>query len=286
MPDKCPDCHEPIPYFASHCRCGTFIGFPNRRAAEAEHAELAQRSADAITDATRRGASALLAELNRQVEQSLPVIAMYFEACDDILRDRKYLNYHKQVEFGMRPPATIVNHGDRAMVGERLFPNYSAHIQYAALSPSGAGLATYGPVAVRWLVTPTYLGRRISLLEENSFTFFEKHGLGTLHVPVPPGWRATWEDRSILASAKIGSRLTSATAADDIADMVLHIGATRQDDNFIEVHIYDEKGLDRKDVDRVTCQKAPATPEEHFRWDLIKEICASLRINIVEQKSC
>ena len=65
------------------------------------------------------------------------------------------------------------------MVEARLFPMYGEHIAYAALSPDGRGLPNYGPIAVRWQVAPAYVGRRASLLEENSFIFSRPIASGT-----------------------------------------------------------------------------------------------------------
>ena len=51
---NCPDCGEPVDYWAVNCRCGHFLGWPNRRAAEAERDELAKRYALARNDASQR----------------------------------------------------------------------------------------------------------------------------------------------------------------------------------------------------------------------------------------
>ncbi|MCI0465425.1 MAG: hypothetical protein L0Y57_00195 [Beijerinckiaceae bacterium] len=141
-------------------------------------------------DAMQRSIGPLLTKLEALAEQSRPVINMSFAACDDILRSDKYRNYDQRVRSGEREPAEAQRHADRSMVGGRLFPMYNEQIIYAALSPDGRGLLNWGPIAVRWEVLPSYLGPRISLLEENSFTFFEKNHLGDLGATVPAGYRA------------------------------------------------------------------------------------------------
>jgi hypothetical protein len=280
---NCPDCKKPVDYWRVHCRCGYFLGFPNRRQAEAERTELMTRYEAAHADAAARRVSTLLAGLERLADQSLPVINMSFAACDDIVRPGKYRNYDQRVESGERDPASALDHGDREIVGGRLFPTYKHNIQYAALSPNGRGLESgYGPVAVRWQVTREYLGRRSSLTEENSYTFFGKYSLGGINASVPLGYQSVWEDRAKLAAAKLASRLTSATGQNDLPGLLLHEGPSRQQDEFIEIAIYAEEGLDTQDVDMVTVQRRPATSEEGYRRDIVREACASRGISFVE----
>jgi hypothetical protein len=225
-----------------------------------------------------------LAKLEILAEKSQPVIVMSFGACDNILRSDKYRNYDKRVESGERNPAEARDHADRQIVAARLFPVYGEHIHYAVLSPDGRGLTTYGEgsVAVRWEVTPEYLGRRASLLEENSFMFFDHHSLGSRGAIVPAGYQATWADRAKLAIAKIVPRLTAATSEVSLRGLLVHVGGNRPEDDFLEIAIYADTGLDTLDVDLVTRQRAPTTPEEHHRWELIQDICTNRRIAVIE----
>jgi hypothetical protein len=279
---NCPDCGEAIEYWRVHCRCGQFLGFPNFRAAAAEQDELEKRRWAAEEDARLRGTAALLTKLKDLAELSRPVIAMSFSACDDIMRPGKYRNYHQRIDSGEREPANPGDHADRAMVGARLFPTYGEHIHYAALSPHGRGLVSYGPVAVRWAVTPSYLGRRASLLEENSYTFYDRHALGRRSAAVPLGYRAIWEERASLVAAKLASGLTAATGESSLANLLLHAGGTRGDDGFVEIAIYADAGLDTRDVDMVTLQRTPTAPEEHLRWQLVRETCATRGVVLIE----
>jgi hypothetical protein len=283
----CPDCGKPIDYWRVQCRCGRFIGFPNWRAAQEERGELAARYDAAKRDASDRNILPLLTKLEALAEQARPVIAMSFAACDDILRSRKYRNYDQRVGGGERDPAPALNHSDREMAGEKLYPMYSQHINYAALSLNGRGPESYGPVAVQWQVTPMYLGRRASLLEDNSFTFFGKHALGRhLSTPIPPGYRAIWDDRAKLVVAKLAPDLTSATGENKLPGLLLKDGGGRAAEEFIEVAIYasatPDGGLDTEDVDLVTVQKAATTSEENHRVDLIRDVCANRHIVLVE----
>lgn len=243
---------------------------------------MTKRYNDAQAVCKSRGVEALLAKLEAVAEKSRPVIAMSFSACDDILRADKYRNYHQRIESGERDPANAGDHSDREIVGARLFPMYNDHIHYAALSPDGRGLSNYGPVAVRWEVTPTYIGRRASLLEMNSYTFFDHHSLGRRGATIPPGYRAIWDDRANLAAAKIAPRLTPATGEGALPGFMLQSGKTLKDDDFIEVAIYADKGLDTRDVDMVTLQRSAMTPEEAHRRELVRGICSDRGITFVE----
>lgn len=279
---NCPDCGEAVQYWQVHCRCGNFVGFPNYRAAAAERDELLKRYDAASRDADARRVAPLLAKLEAPAEQSRPVISMSFAACDDILRADKYRNYDQRIDSAEREPASAQDHADRDMVGARLFPMYRQHIHYAALSADGRGLLSYGPVAVSWEVTPAYLGRRASLLDENSFFFYDHYALGQRGTTMPPGHRATWDDRGKLVGAKLTPRLTAATAESSLTGLLLQPGRTRKHDDLIEVAIYADGGLDTQDVSMVTVQHAPTTPEEAHRMQLVREICGTRGIALVE----
>jgi hypothetical protein len=166
------------------------------------------------------------------------------------------------------------------MVGERLFPMYSQHIIFAALSPNGRGTTTYGGEVWMTWGTPFLVERWMSLIEENSYTFFEQHELGRLGAEVPWGYRAVWEDRAKLAVAKLGPLLTSATVPNDLNGLLLQASPTRAEDRFIEVHIYAEGGLDAREVDHVAFQHVPATLDEMQLWAQIQDNCAKLRIRV------
>ena len=282
QPETCPACKRPIDYWRVRCRCGLFVGFPNHRAVSAERDELDRRYKDAKAGCQAMGLEHLLTELEQLAEQSRPVISMSFEACDDILRSGKYHNYSRRVDSGERTLADATNHSDRETVGARLFAGYHQHIHYAALSPDGRGLLSYGPIAVRWEVTPDYLGKRATLLEENSFIFYDRHALGELRATVPAGYQAIWDDRSKLAACKGAHRLTVATGVSALASVLFHPGKSRIEDDFVEVMIFADEGLDTLDVDRVTLSRSPRSEEESHRRELVRQACAGRGIGFVE----
>ena len=111
-----PDCDEKIKYWQHTCRSMHFVGFPNYRSAELQRDALNNRYEKACDDADRRGVLSLLTKLEEIADECLPVISMGFEACDDILRARKYWNYREMIESGARDPASERDHANRGKV--------------------------------------------------------------------------------------------------------------------------------------------------------------------------
>ena len=220
-----------------------------------------------------------MAALDDMISASRPTINMPAEVCDDLLRGTKYRNYNQRVENNERTPATELNHSTRISVGAKLFPAYDENIVYAALSPNDKGIANYGPVAVRWEVTPIYLEPRISLLEENSYGFFTRHKLGEMTSTVPDGYRAVWEDRAELAIAKLSDRLSSAITRDELVALVLKGAQSLSEDEFIEIHIFADKGVDGDDITSVTLQ-GPLDGDSSFRFELVRAACERRKIPV------
>ena len=278
----CPTCGSLIDPSDVMCRNSHFVGYPNHRAALAERDALVERYQTARSDCEARGVGTLLDRLEKIAEESRPLIAMSFEACDSVFRSKKYLNYSQLVSANLRSPASPVDHADRVSVGARLFASYDQHIAYGALSPDGRGLSSYGKVMVSWCVTADYLQKRMSLLEENSYVFYERHGLGRLRSTPPAGYGATWDDRAKLVGAKLGRRLTVSTETAALNALLLRSSGSRDGDDFVEVIIYADKGIDTQDVSGVVIQVAPSTPEEHHRRAILLESCHTQGVDCVE----
>ena len=120
----------------------------------------------------------------------------------------------------------------------------------------------------RWL--DSYLLARSSLLEDNSFTFFEKHNLGRLHFLVPVGYQAVWGDRAKVVVAKLDGSVSSATAMAQLPNLLVKRAGSRPNDEFVEFPIFAKDGFDTKDVDMITIETKPATKDEMHRWEIIK----------------
>ena len=277
----CPACSRAVDTAAVYCRCTHFLDFPNVRAASAERDALLESYREARQDCRNRGVEDVLDRLESIAKDSQPAITMSYEACDGLLRSKKYQNYNQRLEAGLRGLAAPVDHADRESVAVRLYPGYGRHLAYAALSPDGRGLANYGKIVVLWTVTPEYLCKRSSLLKENSYAFYDKHSLGELGSVPPRGCRSTWKDRAKLVAAKLASRLTPSTSLEDTKNIILKSGADRYNDDFVEIVIYDDTGVDVEDVNSVRIQIPPSTPDEHHRLALIRGSCNGLGVSVV-----
>ena len=55
---------------------------------------------------------------------------------------------------------------------------------------------------------------------------------------MPKGYRATWSERAKLCIAKLYSKIDSATTPDKYSRILLQAGASSEEDDFIEVHIF------------------------------------------------
>jgi len=73
---------------------------------------------------------------------------------------------------------------------------------------------------------------RASVMEENSILFSERHP----HF-LPKGFRALWSQRAQIAVAKLADEIESDTPENRFPGILLKSGATRDEDEFIEVHI-------------------------------------------------
>jgi hypothetical protein len=121
----------------------------------------------------------------------------------------------------------------RTSVEEMFFPNYSQEIRFGALSLSGQGQAAYGGCSVEF--KNSAVAARATAFDSPLFTFVKNHGIG-LTKAVPPGYRATWEDRSKLAAAKLGLKAAGVPHS-EYADLLLP-PSTGLESDCMEVHIH------------------------------------------------
>ena len=84
-----------------------------------------------------------------------------------------------------------------------------------------------------------------------------------------------------LAAAKIAPRLTAATGENRLPGFMLQPGGARKNDDYIEIAIYADGGLDTQDLDMVTVQRSPKTSEEVHRRTLVQEMCGTGGITFV-----
>lgn len=274
-------CGEAIQYYEAHCsKCGTFHSFPNVRAAMAERAELDQRYSSAVSAMSSKGTSSLLPLIEILVSKARAVVAMDVTAADNVTRSGKYRNYYQRIRGPERPPAAPDHHAERLMVDARFFPNFQENIQFLTLSLNGASPTSYGQVSMR-LKDGVFLERRASLLERNSFLFFDEHNLGKLGSSIPLGYRSQWSERVKLIVAKIAGRAISTSTPADLERFFFEDLGNRKRDEFFEVHLFAERGIDCSEFDQVMLQVKLTDPEDQARWDLVMSSCMTRSVAVL-----
>jgi hypothetical protein len=148
---------------------------------------------------------------------------------------------------------------------ELLFPNYRDYISFAALSLNGVGCWYYG--SVHLVLAEFAIAERASVFEENSLLFCEKHGLG-VHKPLPPGHRAVWAKRNLLATAKLEHAIDSTTTVSTMPELLLS-RSDAPDADFVEVHIYDR--LDRNSIQAVVVRDGGDEDDEIMKSLILRE---------------
>ena len=265
--------------------CGRYQGKINVRHAGDQRVALKRRYDQAVQGAQTRGVSDKIALLEQGAMRAEIVCTVGITAAGNIFRNKKYLNYYHR-DFQGVAPSQPQDRSRRHMVDARLFTadrpeGYGQFLHCFALTIDGEALTTYGGGGVAiYMADSSYLRRNASLLEMNSFHFFRTFGLGNLTADEPEGYRARWADRAWIAVAKLGPALRANTTATDIGRLLLKTGATRDQDEFIEVHVYDERGLPIKDVKRVQLRTVAATPEEQEAWRHVTTEALRLGISV------
>jgi hypothetical protein len=142
-----------------------------------------------------------------------------------------YATYYERLDAGVQSPYGDSWDSWRRKADATLFPLYERRIRFAALSLDGRGIERYGDCSL--VVREALIEHRSTVFEDNSAVFLRDRGYR-----LPPGRRATWEERSLLCVAKLARSIHTGTTPADFPGLLLHQGATAEDDRFIEVHIW------------------------------------------------
>jgi hypothetical protein len=258
---NCTNCGQPVLPHERHCvRCQADCGFPNVRAAQqpAEKNALAARVKSAEDDAKSRGTEPVLGSFRDAVLRSRAVRVREFAEVYGLIKgDNKLLGtFYDLKGAGLLRPAATEMEASRQSAEPLVFLNYQNKIQFAALALSDDALFAYGDCAM--VFQDSAIAHRATVFEENCVFFCERHSRGPGRTALPPGSRATWDQRHQLAAAKLASQLHPETKEADFPGILLHTDAknTRNDD-FIEVHIYDR--LHRSALDYVVVRSKRAS---------------------------
>ena len=226
--DRCPHCANP----------GLF---PNLFAAEQvdEINALEKRYNSAVAEAISRGAGDSLSAFESALTNSRAVIA---RSAREVLRlatsdNEIYGTYYNLIGAGLRLPEGNKWDALRAVVDSAMFLNYKEQIRFAALSLDGVGLSPWGECSMT--LRSNMIAHRTSVFEENSVLFMKHHNIRIAESDqLPAGYRATWENRIQLCVAKLARRIDSSTRPEEYSAVLLRLGATREQDEFVEVHIW------------------------------------------------
>jgi hypothetical protein len=114
------------------------------------------------------------------------------------------------------------------------------------------------------------ISHRASVFHENSVMFMGNRDIKIWDAAsAPRGYRAPWNDRYRICSAKLASRLNGATAAADFPKLLLKTG-TPETDEFVEVHIFGS--LTVRTFGRVIIRQMKRQPKKSLRQALEHEL--------------
>jgi hypothetical protein len=125
----------------------------------------------------------------------------------------------------------------RQVADAALFSGFQDEIRFGVISLDGSGALNYGRCFL--VLRDDMIAHRATVFESNAVLWMKHYAmrLDSL-VDLPPGYRATWEQRSEIAVAKLAAQVRADLDHSAIAALLLRNGSGTADDDFIEVHIY------------------------------------------------
>lgn len=248
--ETCSECDATLSAALRHCTtCKADAGAPNVRACrtDANLKALVARCDASRNQASAFGCSKEFSDLEAIVEKkSGVVVSMPAGLARRLLDDPKmiYTNYEQLVGAKARRPADSDNDRRRCAVGGQLFGSYADQIVYGVLSLTKDGLCTYGDVHCR--LRSVTIEKRTSFLETNSYKFVRDHHI-VAGDKLPVGYAACWRCRHSLVLAKLADGLSKGQTESDWQALLIHSdGLNRENDDFIEAHIFE--GFDKNAI--------------------------------------
>ena len=172
-----------------------------------------------------------------------------------------YTSFYNLVGAEARRPENTEVDRERLQADDLLFPHYRQHIRFAALSLDGRGAMSYGNCSL--VLKDMAIRERTTVFEENALDFCKKR---RFQGPLPPGYRAVWNERDKLATAKLQPLLAPGMAERDFARILLRPSARDRQEDFVEVHIYGT--LNRRSIERVVVQQPTHPPDRAFLLEI------------------
>ena len=260
--------------------CAEFAAFPNVRAASSpsEKTALGQRMLDAEVSAAAGDFIAELQMLGDIASSTSLVISKSLSILDTLVRNDNLLmaTFHKSVRSNTRLPENNEFDQVRASADSALFPHYAEHIHFGALSTNGAGVGHYGSYSITF--KEEMIRARSSVFNENPLAFFDKHGI-VIGKPIPPGYRASWEERHLIAMAKLFPSLKKGMVAAQIEALFISQASVVGGWDYIEVHTYGD--LNVQNFKKIVGQR-PTNQRDRVIWNEIVGIGREKGIEVIE----
>lgn len=243
-------CKYSIPPHVRECPvCKEAVGFPNVRACGTpeEKVALDDRYKNAMRSARVKGSRAILRRFEDAVSRSKAVICRSLSVVQRFVSsdEELYNNFYNMVDSNARIPEDNRWDRSREVVDAMFFPHYHRQICFAALSLNERGPMGYGDHCM--VLRTAFVANRASTFEENTYVFAQKHQLVATE-SVPPGYRASWDDRARLAVAKLESAIGPGTTDHQFPEVLLD-STGKRDGDLVEVHIYDT--IHRRAIEKV-----------------------------------
>jgi len=231
------------------------------RAAQGEQPALDRRYQDALAEAGTRGADQAAQQFEAAAQTSKAVIARPLRDIERLASsDRElYPTFYGLIEGEVRNSFGDKWDDMREVSDAVLFPRYQKHIRFAALSLDGVGLDNFGECFLA--LRDEMIAHRATVFEDNSAAFVERH-----HRRVPEGFRATWDERSKLCTAKHAKDLQPGMPDSEFPAILLRQKSGSKESEFVEVHIYGPFSIHA--VDKVILRKGRIQPKKAMVLEL------------------
>lgn len=276
---KCSRCGVEVENHKTYCDSGHFIGFPNVRRAEEMRDDLLRNYQTTVADAAGRNCTDKIQLLENLLNASVATINVSVKVVRNMAFGENYMSYYNALEQGARRSAERQYHAHRRAVDAKIHPGYETEIVNAALSLNGRGLANYGEVTL--VLRSETIEDRASVMRENSFLFYERYDLGRRDAVEESGWRSTWPDRGRLGVAHLAAKLSSAIGQDELFAIVMSSGSTRDDDRYMEVHIFNS--ISRLSLDKVFLATPLTNIDSQTDWQIAVQKLTARGMSIVGQ---
>jgi hypothetical protein len=243
MDISCAFCQFDFELSQTRCpHCGQPQLFPNvTRASQRNEIDSLKESANAVfRKAKKKGTKAAVEKFAEALLASEAALSCSLQSLNTLV-SHDYALY--ATIYGLTD-VTITNRGteretERRRAEVALFGDKNAgKIRFAVLSLDGRGPSNYGNGECTIQLRTDMIRHRASVFVENNVLYYQKHYRPTKPYP-GLGVSATWENRHLLGIAKLGESVHDAMGERDFAALVVRNGATKDEDDFLEVHIFD-----------------------------------------------